>query len=268
MIFDSLIKEINDLYGYDLSEYSRPSLERRIKRIMEYDMVSSIDQLREKIKDKKYFNHLIEEITVNVTEMFRDVAFFKAIREEIVPILATYPNIRIWHAGCSTGEEVFSMAVVLEEEGLLDRTMLYATDLNQSVIDKAESGRFLLSNLQGSVKNYQLAGGKKDFNNYFTKKENFGEFPSYMKEHMFFTMHNLVTDKSFNEFNLIICHNVLIYFNKDLQNKVVSLFYESLPMHGFLSLGPTATLAFSPHKSFFRQINDSPKIWQKYAAIM
>ena len=260
---DVLLSELRDQYGYDLSEYSRPSLERRIARVMTFDSLGSIEALRDKLKNKDYVNYFIEEVTVNVTEMFRDVAFFKTIRETILPRLATYPYIRIWHAGCSTGEEIYSMAILLEEAGLMERTLLYATDINESVLEKARNAKYHIKNIEASKRNYQKAGGTEDFNKYFKIEGKHAYFTKYLGEKVVYAMHNLVTDKSFNEFNLIVCHNVLIYFNKNLQNKVIGLFYDSLAMFGYLSLSINGTLTFSPHKTFFRKINNECGLWQK-----
>ena len=260
---DALLHDLHDVHGYDLREYSRPSLERRVQKVMSTGKINSLDELRKKLKDKQYIQQFIEEITVNVTEMFRDFTFFKFIRESVLPQLATYPFIRIWHAGCATGEEIYSMAILLEEAGLLERSLLYATDLNLSVLEKAKNGRYPSHDIEASIENYRLTGGKEDFHKYYTTEGKFVEFSGHLRKNVVFAMHNLVTDKSFNEFNLIICHNVLIYFNKNLQNKVIGLFYDSLAMFGYLSLGKTGTLTFSPHSSSFKGIDKERRIWQK-----
>jgi len=253
---DILLHDIHEIHGYDLREYSRPSLERRIKKVMCSDKINSFDDLKTKLNDKLYIHHFIEEITVNVTEMFRDFSFFKFIREALLPPLATYPIIRIWHAGCATGEEIYSMAILLEEAGLLERSLLYATDINYSVLEKAKKGLYPARDMDTSFE-------KEDFHKYFKQDGRFIKISEHLKKNVVFTMHNLVTDKSINEFNLIICHNVLIYFNKNLQNKVIDLFYDSLTMFGFLSLGKTGTLTFSPKSSSFKGIDKQHRVWQK-----
>ena len=215
------------------------------------------------VHDELYFNHFLEEVTVNVTEMFRDPIFFKSLRENVLPHLKTYPLIRIWHAGCSTGEEVYSLAILLKEEGLLERTLLYATDINQHVLEAAQSGAFSIESMTEYTRNYIKSGGKKDFSSYYSAKYGKAIFSSELKNRMVFSTHNLVTDQSFNEFNLIVCRNVLIYFNPLLQNKVVNLFNDSLSESGHLALGSKESIRFTTIESNFKNVDIKQKIWQK-----
>jgi chemotaxis protein methyltransferase CheR len=228
------------------------------------DHITDISKLRSLIvQNPDYFRHLVEEITVNVTEMLRDPIFYKTIREEVLPALATYPFIRIWHAGCSTGEEVFSMAILLKEAGILHKSRLYATDINPYVIEKAKSGIFPASQMRKYSENYIQSGGSNDFSSYYSSNYNLAKFDESLSEKMVFATHNLVADSSFNEFQLILCRNTLIYFNKKLQSRVLELFDHSLDLLGFLGLGTKESLRFSGIESKFRQIMPGQKIWRK-----
>jgi chemotaxis protein methyltransferase CheR len=206
---------------------------------------------------------LLQELSINVTEMFRDPSFFRSIREEVIPMLQTYPFIKIWHAGCSTGEEVYSMAILLKEEGLYERCQIYATDFNHNVIQKAKAGIYSIENIRKYTANYQLAGGKASFSDYYTAQYNAVYFDPSLKKRITFAQHNLVTDGVFGEMNVIICRNVLIYFNQELQNRVISLFYESLSIGSFMCLGSRESLLFSDHLSNFSEFVEKEKIYQK-----
>jgi chemotaxis protein methyltransferase CheR len=260
---DLLLNDLLDVYGYDFTHYSRASLKRRINRLWSLDKFPSFAELRYRIRsDADYLKRFIEELTVNVTEMFRDPLFYKALRTEVLRTLATKPFIRIWHAGCSTGEEVFSMAILLQEANLLHKSLLYATDLNPEVLETARKGIFALGPMKQYSENYILSGGKHDFSSYYTAQYGHVKFRSELAEKMVFSTHNLVSDRSFNEFDLILCRNVLIYFDKALQQRVLTLFDESLGPLGYLALGAKETLKFSTLKPMFRQLNGE-KIWQK-----
>jgi chemotaxis protein methyltransferase CheR len=260
---ESLLVEIAELYGYDFTQYSRASIKRRINRICLIDKFTSFAELRyQLIKQPSYLQRFIEEITVNVTEMFRDPSFYKALREHVLPRLGTYPLIRIWLAGCSTGEEVYSLAILAKESGLIHKTLLYATDINPSVLEKAINGIFPISQMKLYSENYILSGGTQNFSDYYAANYDFARFNDDLKEKMIFATHNLVSDRSFNEFQLIICRNVLIYFDKDLQAKVFKLFDDSLEHLGFLGLGSKETIRFSKLDKHYRQIS-SEKIWRK-----
>jgi chemotaxis protein methyltransferase CheR len=259
-----LINDLLNIHGYDFSSYSKASLKRRVTRLYSLDGFSNFNDLRHRVKaDPGYFGHFLEEITVNVTEMFRDPLFYKVLREEVLPVLATRPFIRIWHAGCSTGEEVYSMAILLHEANLLEKSLLYATDINPEVLEKLRSGIFSMSQLKQYSENYILSGGQKDFSSYYTAKYDLVKFNEIFRKKLVISTHNLVSDSSFNEFQLILCRNVLIYFQKDLQDKVISLFYQSLEPLGFLALGSKESLNYSPVKEKFKQLENKEKIWRK-----
>lgn len=259
-----LLNDLLEQYGYDFTDYSYASVKRRLNRVYSTDRFPSFAEFRYRVKsDPAYLTYLMEQITVNVTEMFRDPGFFQALRRQVLPVLATYPFIRIWHAGCSTGEEVYSMAILLHEMNLLHKSVLYATDLNESVLEKARSGMFPLSQMQQYSQNYLQAGGQQEFSQYYAANYEYAKFSELLSSKIIFAAHNLVTDRSFNEFQLIICRNVLIYFNKELQNRVLHLFSESLEQLGFLALGAKETLRFTTVSSLFKQVDGKEKIWRK-----
>lgn len=258
-----LIKDVYERYGYDFSEYSRASFKRRVNRICLIDRFTSFAELRYTVlNDPEYLKRFVEEITVNVTEMFRDPHFFKALREKILPQLGTYPLIRIWVAGCSTGEEAYSMAILLKEANLYHKSLIYGTDLNPSVLETARSGVFPLQQMKLYSENYMLSGGKKDFSDYYTANYDSVQFDKSLKEKLILSTHNLVSDSSFNSFQLIICRNVLIYFDRELQERVFKLFDNSLENLGYLALGSKETLRFSKLDKNYHQIDDQ-RIWKK-----
>lgn len=259
-----LLNELVEKYGYDFTNYAKASLKRRVNRLMVIDRLPSFAELLYKVKNEpEYLPHLVEQITVNVTEMFRDPLTFKTIREKVLPILATHPFIRIWHAGCASGEEVYSMAILLQEAKLLHKSLLYATDLNASVIENIRRGIFPLGQMKQYSENYILSGGKKDFSDYYTAKYDWAKFDEKLTSKMIVATHNLVSDRSFNEFQLILCRNVLIYFDKELQDKVLTLFDDSLEKLGFLVLGSKENIRFSKLAKKYEQIDLKEKIWRK-----
>ena len=258
-----LLADLLEQYGYDFTDYARASLKRRITRLMTVDRFPSFAELRYRVRnDAGYLKRFVEEITVNVTEMFRDPSFYAALRREVLPMLATYPLIRIWHAGCSTGEEVYSMAILLHEANLLNKSLLYATDINPDVLEKAKEGIFPLGEMKQYSENYILSGGKEDFSTYYTSRYDRARFDRMLGRKMIFATHNLVSDRSFNEFQLILCRNVMIYFDKDLQDRVLQLFDSSLEPLGYLGLGSKETIRFSPLAATYRQVGKE-KIWRK-----
>lgn len=258
-----LVNDVFELYGYDFSDYSRASLRRRITRLFTLDHFPSFAELRHRLRnDPNYFKRFVEEITVNVTEMFRDPTFYQALRTEILPKLGTHPHIRIWHAGCSTGEEVYSLAILLKEANLLSKSLLYATDLNPNALDKARSGIFPIANMKLYSENYMASGGREDFSSYYSANYDGVKFDESLSKRMVFSAHNLVSDSSFNEFNLIICRNVLIYFDKKLQDRVFELFDKSLSPLSYLALGSKETIKFSPISTRYKQVGKE-KIWRK-----
>lgn len=261
---DELLGDVYKKYGYDFNGYSQASLNRRISRVAHRNRLLNFSEMRLKIlKDEDFFNIFLEEVTVNVTEMFRNPAFYQTLREKVLPHFQATPFIRIWHAGCSTGEEVYSTAIVLEEEGLLDRCLLYATDINQRVLEKAQEARFPIDKMQGYTQNYIAAGGREDFSKYYTANYGHAVFNERLKKRMVFSNHNLVTDQSFNEFNIVICRNVLIYFNRLLQNKVIGLFSDSLPKLGYLALGGKESIRFTDYEDRYKTIDKKQRIWLK-----
>jgi chemotaxis protein methyltransferase CheR len=258
-----LLDDLQKVYGYDFTNYSKASIKRRINRLFSLDKFPSFAEFRYRLKsDDQYLKRFVEEITVNVTEMFRDPEFYRTIRKEVLPVLATYPLIRIWHAGCATGEEVYSMAILLKEAGLLQKSILYATDLNPDVVQQAKKGIFSLVRMKAYSENYLASGGDKEFSGYYTAKYDKAIFQSELSSKMVFATHNLVSDRSFNEFQLIFCRNVLIYFDKNLQEKVLKLFDDSLENLGYLALGSKETIRFSSIADKYRQTGKE-KIWRK-----
>ena len=261
---EQIISFINDQSGFDFSDYSMPSLIRRFQRYISLHQITDLSILFDDLlADNLLLNQFIEEITVNVTEMFRDPLFFSALRKEVLPSLSKLNHIKIWHAGCSTGEEVYSMAILLKEEGLLDKSLIYATDINQSVLAKAKQGKFDLENMKIYAANYKESESDGNFLSYFQIKEGWAEIDSNFKERIIFSSHNLVSEGVFNQFDLIVCRNVLIYFNKDLQNQVLETFYKSLANNAYLALGSKETLMFSSIESRMQSLNPKWKIWKK-----
>jgi chemotaxis protein methyltransferase CheR len=261
---EEVLQIIMQYYGYDFRDYSVSSLKRRISRFMEVAAIKDVFELRYYlINNKEYFPYFLQNITVNVTEMFRDPEFYMDLRAMIIPVLSAYPIIKIWHAGCATGEEVFSMCIMLEEEGLLNRTQIYATDINPANLIKAKQGIIPLSLMKGYTQNYLSSGGKNDFSSYYTARYDNAVIDKSLTRNIIFSRHNLVTESSFNEFQLIICRNVLIYFNKSLQEKVFHLFYDSLAPKGFLAIGIKESLLFSGLRDKFETISSKCKIFKR-----
>lgn len=255
---------IREKYGYDFSDYSEASLKRRIIRLMTNDQIPNLMELQNNIlSNPVLLNRFVEEITVNVTEMFRDPSFYRALIDEVFPHLAKEPLIRVWHAGCSTGEEVFSLAILLKEAGLLNKSLLYATDINQSVLTNAANRTFSLQCMKDYSDNYLHSGGKYKLSDYYTKNGDTAVLAEELSKRMVFSHHNLAIDQSFNEFNLILCRNVLIYFNRNLQNRVFTLFNDSMAPGGFLALGSKETIEFSSISEEFTVIDKKNKIWIK-----
>lgn len=251
------------LYGYDFGGYSKASLHRRINRLLSLDAFPSFAEFRYRLRsDETYLKRFVEEITVNVTEMFRDPHFYRALREQVLPAIAARPFIRIWHAGCSTGEEVYSMAILLDEAGLLHKSLLYATDINPDVVERSRKGIFPLGRMKEYAEGYHESGGKGDFSQYYTARYDHALFHKKLRDKLIFATHNLVSDSSFNEFQLIVCRNVLIYFDKALQARVFRLFDASLELLGYLALGSRETLNFSGLAGKYKQLGKE-KIWRK-----
>ena len=261
---DLLLNELVEKFGYDFTNYSRASIKRRLARLLALDKFKSFSDFHEHlIRSDRYISRFVQELTVNVTEMFRDPSFYRMLKEQVIPVLATHPFIRVWHAGCSTGEEVYSMAILLKEANLLHKSLLYATDINPAVLERVVKGIYPLGAMKQYSENYILAGGAEDFSSYYTAKYDLAKFDDSLKKKMIVSAHNLVSDWSFNQFQLVICRNVLIYFNKSLQDKVLNLFDDSLERLGFLALGAKEQIKFSDIGKKYRQIDPKEKIWRK-----
>lgn len=259
-----ILSDLIEQYGYDFTNYSSASLKRRIQRLITMDKVVSFAEFRHRIQhDAAYFKRFVEQVTVNVTEMFRDAHFYRTLREEVIPELATRPLIRIWHAGCSTGEEVYSMAILLHEANLLHKSLLYATDINPTVLEKVRLGMFPMSQMKQYSENYIQSGGRNDFSKYYIAQYDTAKFDDSFKSRIILATHNLVSDTSFNEFQLILCRNVMIYFDKELQDRALELFDNSLEKLGFLGLGSKETMKFSSLVSRYKQLPNKEKIWRK-----
>lgn len=262
-----VLNDVVEKYGYDFSEYSKASMLRRINYLFITDRFVSFAEMRYRIKnDEDYLPRFIECITVSVTEMFRDPHFYKTLAKDVLPVLATYPLIRIWHAGCATGEEVYSMAIMLKEANLLHKSLLYATDISPVALEKANKGIYSLSQMQLYSENYINAGGKHSLSDYYHAQYDSAKLDESLRSRMVFSTHNLAMDSSFNEFQLILCRNVLIYFDHNLQNKVFKLFDNSLERLGFLALGTKESLRFSAISQRYKQGNVKEKIWRKMKA--
>lgn len=258
-----ILEDLNELYQYDFNFYSKDSFKRRINKLFAIEKFSSFSDLREKVRtNRNYADHFIDRITVNVTSMFRDENFFLELRTKVIPQLANRENIRLWHAGCSTGEEAFSLAILLKEAGLLSKSQLYATDVNPRVIKNAKLGIFPVSLMQVYSKNYTLSGGELPFRNYYTTTEKGEKFNDDLCNSILFSTHSLANDPSPGSFDLILCRNVLIYFDLALQERALKLFDESLNPQSFLALGEKETIRLSPISNLYSQLG-SEKIWQK-----
>ena len=259
-----LTQGVFDHYGFDFRDYSYPSLRRRVLKRVYAEGLSTISGLTDKVlHEPQAMERLLLDLSVNVTAMFRDPSFYVAFREKVVPLLRTYPFTRIWVAGCSTGEEVYSLAILLQEEGVHERTRLYATDINESVLDRARSGVFPLDKMREYTQNYIKAGGKRAFSEYYLAKYDGAQFQRSLVENVVFAQHNLVSDRSFNEFNVIVCRNVMIYFDRALQDHVHRLFYESLMTFGVLVLGAKESIRFSPFEERYEELDANERLYKK-----
>ena len=257
---------VKEVYGYDFTLYSTASLQRRLRRYMTNKKLDTVDILKDSIlSDKQNFDEFLIEITVNVTEMFRDPGFFRELRSKVAPQLNTYPHVRVWDAGCSTGEEVYSLAILFKEEGMLKKTRIYATDINTKVLNEAMEGIFSMAYLKDYSKNYINAGGHTSLSDFYYAKYNSAIMNEDLKTNITFSSHNLVSDGAFNEFNLIVCRNVLIYFQRELQEKVIGTFLESLPIFGYLVLGNKESLSTSRYRKNFEVIDGKEKIYRRIA---
>ena len=259
-----LLEGIFRQYGFDFRSYAYSSLKRRLWKRIHGEGLRTVSALQDRVlHDAGMMEKLLLDLSINVTAMYRDPSFYLAFRTQVIPLLRTYPFIRIWHAGCSTGEEVYSMAILLEEEGLYDRARLYATDINEVVLQRAKSGIFPLEKMQEYTQNYLAAGGKRSFSEYYTAMYDGALFNASLMRNVVFSQHNLVTDGSFAEFNVILCRNVMIYFDRDLQNRVHELFFQSLPVYGVLALGHKESLRFSRYEHSYEALDSREKIFRR-----
>lgn len=263
-----LLEAIYLMYGYDFRSYSKASVKRRVQHRLGMSGLANIAQMIERVvHDREFFVQLLNDMTVNVTEMFRDPWFYKAFREEVIPQLKTYPFIKIWHAGCSTGEEIYSMAVLLSEEGLYERTQIYATDIDKVVLDKARKGIYPLASFKQYGENYLKAGGKKQLSDYYTAKYDSVIMDQRLKKNIVFADHDLATDQVFGEMQVVVCRNVIIYFDRELQRRVFSLFRDSLDLGGILCLGSKETMRFSGCEEEFEVLVKESRIYRKKTRI-
>lgn len=259
-----LLQAIYLRWGYDFRDYAPVSLKRRIRRIVELEKVPSISALQERVlHEPEFMQRFIDRLVVSVTSMFRDPGFYLSFRQLVVPLLKDLPALRIWHAGCATGEEVYSMAIVLQEEGLLERSLIYATDLDQGALNTAKEGIYRLDDMKEYTENYQSGGGKAAFSEYYHAGHDHVVLRKYLSKRIVWAQHNLVTDASFNEFQLILCRNVLIYFNAQLQDRVQTLMYQSLAPDGVLILGRQERLRSTPYELNYQVLDRREKIYQR-----
>lgn len=263
-----LLEAIYQMYGYDFRSYSKASVKRRVQHRLGMSGLENISQMIEKVvHDKEFFVGLLNDMTVNVTEMFRDPWFYKAFREEVIPRLKTYPFIKIWHAGSSTGEEIYSMAILLTEEGLYERTQVYATDIDKVVLEKARKGIYPLASFKQYSENYLKAGGKAKLSDYYTAKYDSVIMDQRLKKNIVFADHDLATDQVFGEMQVVVCRNVIIYFDRELQRRVFSLFRDSLDLGGILCLGSKETMRFSGCEEEFEVLVKESRIYRKKTRI-
>jgi chemotaxis protein methyltransferase CheR len=259
-----LMEAIYARYNQDFREYSGASQKRRVLHAMEKLGCQSVSELQGLVlRDEAAFAQLLEMLTIPWTEMFREPDFFLALRQQVVPVLHTYPSLKIWVAGCASGEEVYSLAILLQEEGLLERSLIYATDINPAALERARQGIFPLGELQQYTRNYQAAGGTAGFSSYYTAAYGAARFDRDLCRHITFADHSLATDHVFSETHLICCRNVLIYFNRKLQDRAIGLFSQSLCHRGFLGLGSKESLDFSAHGKDFEPVAAREKLFRK-----
>jgi chemotaxis protein methyltransferase CheR len=262
--FKLLIDAIYQMYHYDFRGYAPASLRRRLKVAMTRFECRTLSQLQDRVvHDRSVFPALLDFLTVQVSEMFRDPSYFRALREQVIPMLRTYPSLRIWVAGCSAGEEAYSLAVLLDEEGLLSKSLIYATDINSGTLQKAAAGVYSLERIAGFTANHHKSGARSSLSDYYTAAYGGAVFNKSLKDHIVFSDHSLATDSVFAEVQLVSCRNVLIYFNRPLQDRALALFNEALCRNGFLGLGAKESLRFSSYSDGFADFAAAERIYQK-----
>ena len=261
---DLLLDGLYRFYGFDFRDYSRASIKRRILDLMRAEKLDTVSAFQNRVlHDPACLDRLLLGLSVHATAMFRDPSFYLTFRRRVVPMLRTYPTVQVWIAGCSTGEEVYSLAILLQEERLYDKCRIYATDISQAVLRRARDGIFPLAAMRDYTNNYHQAGGASEFSDYYTAQYDSVIFSSALRNNVVFSEHNLATDGSFNEFQVILCRNVMIYFNKDLQARVHNLLYDSLSMFGVFGLGNKESLKFTPRAAFYEHLNECDKLYRK-----
>jgi chemotaxis protein methyltransferase CheR len=261
-----LLEAVYLRYHYDFRDYATASLRRRMTQAMMKFGCARISDLQHRLlHEPALFSQMLQYFTVQVSEMFRDPGYFLALRQHVIPVLRTYPSIKLWVAGCSSGEEVWSLAILLHEEGLLERSLIYATDINTEALKAAAGGRFDVANVAGYSKNYQVSGGKASLGDYYTSAYDGVIFDRSLKKNIVFADHSLSTDSVFSEVQLVSCRNVLIYFNRALQDRAVGLFRDALVRGGFLGLGNKESLQFGTHADAFEPVVREQRIYRKIA---
>ena len=259
-----LIEAIYLKYHYDFRQYARASLKRRLTAALSHFDCPTLSQLQDQVlRNPTMFPQLLDFLTVPVSEMFRDPSYFKALREHVIPILRTYPSFKVWVAGCSTGEEVYSLAILLREEGLLSRTLIYATDINPNSLQKAQAGIYDLARVAGFTENHRKSGARTSLSDYYTAAYGGVMLDKSLRQHIVFSDHSLATDSVFAEVHLVSCRNVLIYFDRELQDRAVGLFREALVRKGFLGIGSKESLRFSAQADAFEELVRDDRIYRK-----
>lgn len=259
-----LLEAVFEQYGYDFREYAAASLRRRIRRFLSEENLPTVSALQGRIlHDPACLNRFVHNISVDVSSLFRDPLFYLALRKKVAPLLGALPFVRLWHAGCSTGEEVYSTAILLTEENLYGKARIYATDMDEMVLSEAKEGIYPLSTMKEYTENYIKAGGTASFSYYYVAQYDHAVFNAGLKKNIVWAQHNLATDSSFNEFHLIFCRNVMIYFDTPLLEKVHELLYRSLAVGGFLALGSKESLTFTRYESCYQELDGSDKIFRK-----
>lgn len=259
-----LLEAVWRRYGYDFRDYAPASLKRRLRHAMAVQGLPTLSALQDAIlHDDEAMAAFLDSLTVEVTAMFRDPFFYRALRDKVVPLLRRLPLIRIWHAACASGEEVYSMAILLHECGLLDKTRIYATDMNERVLAAGRAAIYPLRQMQNHTANYQRAGGTASFSDYYTAKHEGAILHDFLRRNIVWAAHNLVSDGSFNEFHVIFCRNAMIYFNRELQRRVHHLLYDSLAVGGVLGVGRGETLQFTPREDCYDVLDSAERLYRK-----
>lgn len=259
-----LLTGLAQRYGYDFRSYARASLTRRIRKVMHSESLPSVSALQSKLlHDADAAMSFVAAVSVHTTAMFRDPDVYQLLRADVIPLLRTYPFVRVWHAGCSSGEEVYSLAILLEEEGLYDRCRIYATDISDAILERARQGVFPLRAMREHTRAYQASGGTRDFSSYYVADHEHAVFRSSLRRQLVFSQHNLVCDSTFNEFQLIVCRNVLLYFDSSLRQRAHDLFRTSLSNFGVLVLGKKESLRFTEHAESYQELRDGSRVYRK-----